>query len=403
MDWKNVQYKDGKYKTAEGGSGGSSTFAGLDDVDFSNVQNGQVPKYNSATQKWENADESGGEGTVTDVKVDGQSVVDPQTGEANITMPTPPTIPVVDVEVNGVSVVDSNKKAQITSYKEVTQAEYNALPSSKLNDGVLYAIKDVGGADSMPPIIYSDEEREVGVWRDGKPLYQKTITYNCADSSNAQTIYTIPSTHDIVHVVDAYFKNSLEQQIRYTWYKDHFWSYIILGGQYNTITVHRETNDANWQSGIKFVITIQYTKTTDVPGSGIWNQQGCYAHHYSGIEQIIGTWYGKTLWEKTIQYTSAGGDVDSDVIIDTSIKHGLNCNVVDVQGVQTYGYRANDMPNDTSDPEPISQSSLYLPYYGMNTISPGHIYFYSDGVHFMKKCASSEANSIILTVRYVKK
>lgn len=65
MGWKNVQYDNGKFRTSEGGGGGgSSTFAGLDDVNFSNIQNGQVPKYNSTTQKWENADESGGGGRV---------------------------------------------------------------------------------------------------------------------------------------------------------------------------------------------------------------------------------------------------------------------------------------------------------------------------------------------------
>lgn len=51
-----------------------------------------------------------------------------------------------DVEVNGVSVVDANKVAKITSYKEVTQAEYDALPASKLTDGIAYFIKDSGGS-----------------------------------------------------------------------------------------------------------------------------------------------------------------------------------------------------------------------------------------------------------------
>lgn len=45
-----------------GGGGGSSTFAGLSDVEISNPTNGQVPKYNATTQKWENANESGGGG-----------------------------------------------------------------------------------------------------------------------------------------------------------------------------------------------------------------------------------------------------------------------------------------------------------------------------------------------------
>lgn len=44
-----------------GGGGGASSFSELEDVNFSNLQNSQVPKYNSSTQKWENADESGGE------------------------------------------------------------------------------------------------------------------------------------------------------------------------------------------------------------------------------------------------------------------------------------------------------------------------------------------------------
>lgn len=57
MAWKNVQYENGKLKTSEGG-GGSSTFSGLEDVSFSNLQNGQVPKYNSTTQKWENGAET---------------------------------------------------------------------------------------------------------------------------------------------------------------------------------------------------------------------------------------------------------------------------------------------------------------------------------------------------------
>lgn len=79
MAWKNVQYENGKFRTNEGGGGGgSSTLAGLDDVNMSSPANGQVLKYNNTTNKWENANESGGGGTVTDVTVDGTSVVNQQ-------------------------------------------------------------------------------------------------------------------------------------------------------------------------------------------------------------------------------------------------------------------------------------------------------------------------------------
>ena len=61
MAWKYVQRNDetGAYRTTnQGGGGGSSTFSGLEDVSFSNLQDGQVPKYNSTTQKWENGAET---------------------------------------------------------------------------------------------------------------------------------------------------------------------------------------------------------------------------------------------------------------------------------------------------------------------------------------------------------
>lgn len=73
--------------------------------------------------------------SVTDDNVNGATVVD-ILGGGNVD----------DVEVNGVSVVDGNKVAKITSYKEVTQAEYDALPATKLTDGIAYFIKDSGGS-----------------------------------------------------------------------------------------------------------------------------------------------------------------------------------------------------------------------------------------------------------------
>ena len=39
---------------------GASTFSSLDDVSFTNLQNGQVAIYNSTSQKWENGEQSGG-------------------------------------------------------------------------------------------------------------------------------------------------------------------------------------------------------------------------------------------------------------------------------------------------------------------------------------------------------
>lgn len=40
--------------------GTGSSFAGLSDTNFTNLQNGQIAKYNSTTQKWENTEDEGG-------------------------------------------------------------------------------------------------------------------------------------------------------------------------------------------------------------------------------------------------------------------------------------------------------------------------------------------------------
>lgn len=267
---KFVKYKNGKFSTDPngGGGGGSSTFSGLDDVEFTNLQDGQVPKYNSSTQKWENGNESGGGGNVD------------------------------DVEVNGVSVVDAQKVAKIKSYEEVTQAEYNALPDSKLNDGILYAIKDVGGSDGFPPLIYSDEEREVGVWRDGKPLYQKTIYVGSLTRGSSFTnvehhisnIDKIISTVGMVHYTEGGEWANIPNPIGAS-------SRLAV---YSTTQYIRYYND-NVTYTDNAYFTLQYTKTTDTAGAGMWTTQGALAHHYSTTEHIIGTWIdGKPIYENII-------------------------------------------------------------------------------------------------------
>lgn len=59
-DWKNVQYKDGKLRTNNGGSGGASALSGLTDVDLTNIADGQILKWDATNSKWVNANESSG-------------------------------------------------------------------------------------------------------------------------------------------------------------------------------------------------------------------------------------------------------------------------------------------------------------------------------------------------------
>lgn len=64
VDSKNkIMYNGNQYGASAGG--GASAVSDLTDVDLTNLSNGQILKYNSTTQKWENANESGGSGNLS--------------------------------------------------------------------------------------------------------------------------------------------------------------------------------------------------------------------------------------------------------------------------------------------------------------------------------------------------
>lgn len=73
--------------------------------------------------------------------------------------------------------------------KILTRAEYEALSEEDKNLPIVYVIQDntVAPPDSFKPMVYSTEEQIVGTWIDGRPVYQRTITF---------LNVTIPTSYD---------------------------------------------------------------------------------------------------------------------------------------------------------------------------------------------------------------
>jgi len=231
---------------------------------------------------------------------------------------------VADVEVNGVSVVDPiSKVAEITSYKEVTESEYESIPvAERESNGIAYFIKDLNNesVQGYPPLIYSDEEREVGVWRDGKPLYQITIDQTIGSDAD----YTVFANGiENAHIVNAKCEYSSGR-----WMSANYPSIGSLSSSrfcyvevWNGILkLHNQTNQS-----MRWIVTIQYTKTADVAGSGTWNGQGGIAHHYSTNETVIGTWIdGKPLYEKTIDCGALPNNTAKNITTPSNLKYLVN-------------------------------------------------------------------------------
>ena len=73
-----------------------------------------------------------------------------------------------------------------------------------------------------------------------------------------------------------------------------------------------------WGSNLPLIVTFQYTKTTDQPGSGTWTPEGQLAHHYSTSEKIVGIdTDGSTLYEKT--FNNLGMLISANTWVNTSI------------------------------------------------------------------------------------
>lgn len=178
---------------------------------------------------------------------------------------------------------------------ELTYAEYQALTPEQQLDGTEYFITDINGdGQDFQPIIYSEEEREIGVWTDGKPLYENTVPTGAFILNSSTTTYSIAIDNDIDTIADIRGV-IIEAGISYNLPDCN----VRISFNPPNLVVTRMGGSWSISEGY---ITIQYTKTTDQAGSGTWTPQGVPAVHYSTTEHVVGTWIdGKTLYEESAE------------------------------------------------------------------------------------------------------
>lgn len=155
------------------------------------------------------------------------------------------------------------------------------------------------------PACYSTEERQVGCWADGRPLYQKTIDFGALPANT--TKYVDHNISNIDTVVDFAAMAKRPSPLTFIPIPTVHWE--TLGNSeeisFTATQIMIRNHNSNASQFSQCYVTMQYTKTTDTAGSSIWTPNGGYARHYSNNEQIIGTWTdGSTLYEKTVHITA---------------------------------------------------------------------------------------------------
>ena len=176
------------------------------------------------------------------------------------------------------------------------------ITEERLSDFYQQILPYMGG---MPEVVnnkfskgnlYSTDEKMIGQWIDGKPLYQKTVVGN----SSTNIILADSVSPNIEQIID------MKYRVGWLYSSEHMYYYGNSYKNDNNIFRLAVSTDTNWKpisinpmSGSYFankelIVTIQYTKTTDSPIS-IGSDTD-----YSTDEKIVGTWIdGKPIYQKT--------------------------------------------------------------------------------------------------------
>lgn len=150
---------------------------------------------------------------------------------------------------------------------------------------------------------YSEEERVVGCWTDGKPMYERTVSITI----------DVPSQNTILYFTGDYIADNIEYITIIRSFTNNSVSYGSSGyiNSSNKRTQFyidngyiRACSDRTVDTGV-WRIVVQYTKSTDLPNSfkpSMLNIKSIVPqHNYSTEEKIVGTWIdGKPIYEKTI-------------------------------------------------------------------------------------------------------
>lgn len=341
-----------KYLFENGGGGGSSSLAGLSDVNLSSPTDGQVLTYDNGewvngeggsggsggavyteTELWSNSSGATA-GTVTlsdNISHYDMLVFETSNSGVDETVHSQVVVPVSMIDTTGTNafgatnVGGGENYVQLFRYVSDTSIslawwtgaaplKYYKIIGIKISPEVIYL-----------PTIYSEEEREVGVWTDGKPLYQKTSLVSISTGTN--TLDTITNGENI-RIVEAFAIYNDIQLLNLNYFNSSNDSCVIYTNQN---TVYCVAGSSFAYSYTKVLFTIQYTKTTDTAGSGSWTPSGTPAVHYSLTEQVVGTWVdGSTLYERTYFLDNISSSA-TEYVVDNSFGNNKTMHSMDVQ------------------------------------------------------------------------
>ena len=168
--------------------------------------------------------------------------------------------------------------------------------------------------------LYSTDEKMIGQWTDGKPLYQKTIDCGALPNATSKNIaHNINNVADIISIEGCAISDTGHLYISLPIINDND-AKLQLCIYVNGANIVYEARNNNFSAYNRSYVTLHYTKTTDSAIS-IGSDTD-----YSAIEKIVGTWInGKPLYQKTF----AGSSPTKATPFNTGLVNCANAMIVD--------------------------------------------------------------------------
>lgn len=352
----------------------ASSLSELTDVELTDLTDKDIIEWDEVAEKWKNKPNSGGGGgsnLILDAQIysleekqvgvwiDGKPIYAKTYNVPKMTIrPEGTAIPSisiseVDTFVNGYGI--SQEYGQVSplalyNYNGLNGASSIAISVDKI---VMYYTKTTDSAGSggyqaygFSPIIYSEEEREVGVWVDNKPLYAKSFTLSSQITVSASSwTNTNLSLSDVEKFINGYALSD----------DGTFQGSVVVDKSNNVIQLQSTRSTASY---VKY-LTVFYTKTTDIAGSGSYNTLGVPNVHYKDDWHVVGTWWnGKPIYEKTFHFTTENLPADR-ATIEKIYNFDELVSMVGAFGYQQYTQDRRSYTIGEASPQ-LSNKAIYL-------------------------------------------
>ena len=301
------------------------------------------------------------------------------------------------VKIDGVTIIDYWKSSMDTpSFPPIFLKKGQILSVLNANASYdstyrIYGIQTGTTHSKFQPVIYSTEERVIGVWKDGRPLYEKTVDFGALPNNTTKTVsYNISDLDYFVKIQCVAHNQNGSRNIPFV--DDASKTGDVLLDTIKSSGVIRIIAHTDLSS-LTGDVTLQYVKSSDVAGSGSWTPQGVPTHHYSMDEHIVGTWMGETLWEKTLVF-----DNPTKVSYSTFYQYECNYDSGNIDFAKMVNINVYDSTDDRWYEIPYERLSTEEDIKAMERVA-SHNYIC---LVFFKNNQAYNLTKIVYTIQYTK-